>query len=234
MRTPSKSLAVAALLSLVTLAAQAETLRIGLPSEATSIDPHFHNLNPNNQVAAHIFETLIGQDDRQRLVPALATGWKALDDTTWEFALRKDVTFHDGSAFTADDVLCSFARAPDVPNSPSSFALYTKGKTLEKVDDHTIRITTDAPYPLMANEVSTIFIVSDEGGCDAKTEEFNAGAAAIGTGPFALESYRPSEAIVLTRNDDYWGDKPRWSRVELRPIKAAPSRVAALLAGDVA
>jgi len=228
-----KSVSFLACLLITTSAVHAETLRIGLPSEATSVDPHFHNLNPNNQVAAHIYDSLIGQDESQRLLPGLATEWTALDDTTWEFKLRENVTFHDGSPFTADDVLCSFERAPNVPNSPSSFSLYTRGKTLTKIDDYTIRITTENPYPLMANEVSTIFIVSKASGCDATTAEFNSGDAAIGTGPFELSVYKPGETITLKRNDGYWGKAPIWESVELIPVKSAPSRVAALLAGDV-
>ncbi len=223
---------VAAAVALPT-AAQAEELTIGLGSEVTSMDPHFHNLTPNNQVADHIFEPLILQNERQQLMPGLAVSWKPIDDLTWEFKLREGVTFHDGSPFTADDVLCTFERAPNVPNSPSSFATYTKGKTLEKVDDYTVRIKTPEPYPLMANDVSTIFIVSDETGCGATTEDFNAGEATHGTGPFQFVEYVPGDRIVLERNDDYWGDKPTWSRVTLKPIKSDPSRVAALLAGDV-
>ncbi|MEM6665247.1 MAG: ABC transporter substrate-binding protein [Pseudomonadota bacterium] len=213
--------------------ANAAELTIGLASEATSIDPHFHNLTPNNQVADHIFDALVGQDERQRLVPGLAVYWKPHDDIKWEFKLREGVTFHDGSAFTADDVLCSYERAPDVPNSPSSFGTYLKGKTFEKVDDFTILAKTPEPYPLMVNDLSTVPIISDETGCGATTEQFNAGEAAIGTGPFKFAEYVPGDRIVLTRNDGYFGDAPEFETVTLKPIKSGPARVAALLAGDV-
>ena len=225
--------AAAACAMLAAGAASAEKLVIGLASEPTSIDPHYHNLGPNNAVARHIFGRLILQNEKQQLTPGLATEWGPIDDTTWEFKLREGVTAHDGSPVNADDVLCSFERAPAVPNSPSGFSTYTKGKTLTKVDDHTIHISTEAPYPLMANDVSTIPIVTDEHGCDAATEAFNDGSAAIGSGPFKLASYTPGESIVLERFDDYWGEAPEWTEVELRPITSAPSRVAALLAGDV-
>ena len=74
-------------------------ITIGLGSEPTSIDPHFHNLGPNNQIAQHIFSRLVEQDEKQRLSPGLAESWKAINETTWEFKLRKDVKFHDGSVF---------------------------------------------------------------------------------------------------------------------------------------
>ena len=214
-------------------AVHAEELTIGLASEPTAMDPHFHNLGPNNSMASHIFDALIIQDAKQQLTPGLATEWKPVDDLTWEFKLRQGVSYHDGSAFTADDVVCSFLRAPDVPNSPSSFATYTKGKTVSKIDDFTIQIKTAAPYPLMANDVSTVPIVSDATGCTGTTEQFNSGAATIGTGPFKFVSYSPGDSIVVERNDGYWGTKPQWTKVTFKPIKSGPARVAALLAGDV-
>lgn len=223
----------AAAIALVSHSAAAEELTIGLASEPTAIDPHFHNLGPNNAMSRHMFDRLILQNENQQLEPGLAVSWQPVDDLTWEFKLREGVTFHDGSPFTADDVVCTWDRAPNVPNSPSSFATYTKGKTVEKIDDFTVHFKTEAPYPLMANDVSTVTIVSDEVGCGATTEEYNAGTAAMGTGPFKFVSYTPGDSIVLERNDDYWGEKPVWSKVTFKPIKSGPARVAALLAGDV-
>ena len=225
--------AVAAATLLAASPVMAEKLVIGLSSEPTAMDPHFHNLGPNNAVARHIYDNLINQDEKQRLKPGLAVSWKPIDELTWEFKLRQGVKFHDGSDFNADDVICTFERAPNVPNSPSSFGTYTKGKTLVKIDDYTVHFKSESPYPLMANDVSTIAIISDGAGCGASTEEFNNGKASVGTGPFKFAGYKPGEAISFTRNDTYWGDKPAWSEVELRPIKSGPSRVAALLAGDV-
>lgn len=213
--------------------ASAEKLTIGLASEPTAMDPHFHNLGPNNAMTLHIFDRLVDQDDKQRLIPGLAVSWKPIDDLTWEFKLREGVKFHDGSDFNADDVVCTIERAPNVPNSPSSFGTYLKGKSVEKVDDHTVHFKTAQPYPLMANDISTIRIISNETGCGAATEDFNSGAAAVGTGPFKFVSYKPGESIVVKRNEDYWGKAPIWSEIEFRPISSGPSRVAALLAGDV-
>jgi peptide/nickel transport system substrate-binding protein len=224
--------AVLAALALCT-AATAQELRLGVAAEPTSMDPHFHNLTPNNSMLSHIFEYLVDQDERQRLQPGLAESWKAIDDTTWEFKLRRNVKFHDGTPFTADDVLFSFERAPNVEGSPSSFGIYAKGKTLTKVDDHTVHIKTAAPYPLMPNDVSQIFIISKKHASGAKTTDFNSGKAAVGTGPFRYVEYTPGNRIVMQRNESYWGTKPHWARVVFRGIKSDPSRVAALLAGDV-
>lgn len=226
------AVAIAALFA-VTAPVLAEELTIGLASEPTSMDPHFHNLTPNNAMSRHIYDTLIRQDENQGLNPGLAVEWKPVDDVTWEFKLREGVAFHDGSPFNADDVMCSFERAPNVPNSPSSFASMTKGKTLEKIDDYTIHIKTEAPYPLMANDVSNVPIISSDTGCAAETEDFNSGEASIGTGPFTFVSYKPGDSIVMAANENYWDGVSPWSQVTFKPISSGPARVAALLAGDV-
>ena len=224
---------VAALLLALAGAVSAKNLTIGLASEPTAIDPHFHNLTPNNSLLSHLFDALVLQDENQNLIPGLAVSWRAIDDTTWEFKLRQGVKFHDGSPFTADDVIFTFERAPDVEGSPSSFGIYTKGKEVVKIDDHTIRIKTERPYPLMPNDVSTILIISEEKGRGAKTPDYNSGKAAVGTGPFRFVEYVPGDRIVFERNEAYWGSKPEWTKVTFKPIKSGPSRVAALLAGDV-
>ncbi|MGH1360416.1 MAG: ABC transporter substrate-binding protein [Burkholderiaceae bacterium] len=221
---------VAALLSQSVLA---DSITIGINSEATSIDPHFHNLSPNNQIARQIFNGLIDQGPRQELIPGLAESWRPINDLTWEFKLRQGVKFHDGSDFNADDVICTFERAPVVPNSPASFALYIRGKQAVKVDDFTVHFKTEKPYPLMGNDISTVNIVSDATGCNGTTDDFNKGKAAVGTGPYKFVEYVPGDRIVLARNEQYWGSKPDFEQVTFKPIKSAPARVAALLAGDV-
>ncbi|MGL4241662.1 MAG: ABC transporter substrate-binding protein, partial [Beijerinckiaceae bacterium] len=205
-------LALAALLALANTA-QAQELRIGTSSEPSAIDPHFHNTTPNKAVARIVFEPLVFQDERQQLQPGLAESWRALDDRTWEFTLRKGVTFHDGSPFTADDVVFTFQRAPNVPRSPSSFASFIAGKTVEKVDDHKIVIRTATPQPLTPVDLSTFGIVSARAAKEATTQDFNTGRAAVGTGPYRFVSFTPGESIVVERYDAHWREKPHWKTV---------------------
>ncbi len=229
------SAAVVALFAVGCVApAGAADISIALGADVTSIDPHYHNLTPNNNIAEHVFETLITKDARSRLKPALAESWRAVDELTWEFKLRRGVKFHDGGDFTAQDVVFSLDRVPNVPNSPSSFATYSKQIT-EKivVDPYTIRFKTATPYPLMPTDMSTIFILSARAAKGATTEDFNSGKATIGTGAFKFVRYAKGDRIELARNDAYWGAKAAWDKVTLRIITADPTRVAALLAGDV-
>ncbi len=225
--------ALAAAMSLPLSAAVAKDLIVGLKGEPSSIDPHYHNLTPNNALAREVFDRLIMPDEKQQLKPGLATSWTAIDDLTWEFKLRKGVKFHDGSPFTADDVVFTFNRAPNVPNSPSSFATYLKGKTIKKIDDHTVHISTKKPFPLMPNEMMTFSIISKKHGEGATTADYNSGKAAIGTGALKFVEWVPGDRLVYARNDDYWGEKPEWDKIIIKPIKSNPARVAALLSGDV-
>lgn len=211
----------------------AADISIGLGAEVTSMDPHYHNLSPNNNVAEHIFGKLVEQDERQRLKPGLAESWRAIDGTTWEFKLRRGVKFHDGADFTADDVAATIERIPNVPNSPSPFTTYTKPLgQMTVVDPHTIQFKTAAPAPLLPTDISNVFIVSRRQ-VKAATEDFNSGKAMNGTGPFKFAGWTRGDRINLVRNDGYWGPKPAWNKVTLKLITNDPSRVAALLSGDI-
>ncbi|RPI44817.1 MAG: ABC transporter substrate-binding protein [Betaproteobacteria bacterium] len=214
--------------------AAAQQITIGLGGDVTSIDPHYHNLTPNNNVADHIFGSLVRQDPNQRRVPGLAESWRAVDDLTWEFKLRKGAKFHDGSDVTAEDVVFSIDRVAKVPNSPGPFTIYTKQVTEAiVVDPLTVRLKTAKPYPNMVIDIATVQIVSKKAAAGASTDDFNSGKAAIGAGPYKLVRYARGDRIELVRNDAYWGPKPHWERVTFRMLTNDASRVAALLAGDV-
>jgi peptide/nickel transport system substrate-binding protein len=101
------------------------SLRIASVTEAVSLDPHFQYFGPDRKAHRHIFEALCAPDERQRLRPALAESWRALDDRTWEFHLRPGVRFHDGSPFTAENAIFSLERAPRVPGGASSLGAFT-------------------------------------------------------------------------------------------------------------
>ena len=186
----------------VPFGALAQTITIGLAADVTSIDPHFHVLGPNQNIAEHVFETLVAKDARQRLKPGLAESWRAIDDTTWEVKLRRGVKFHDGSDFTAEDVVFSLARPETIKNSPSSFTVYTKAITgTQVVDPLTMRLRTAAPYPLMPNDLSVVPMVSKKAATGASTEDFNAGKAAVGTGPYKFVRWAKGDRIEIVRND---------------------------------
>ena len=213
--------------------AAAANLTIGLATDVTAIDPHYHNVTPNNNVAFHLFGYLVERNEKSQLVPGLATEWKTIDPTTWEFKLRRGVKFHDGSDFTAADVVASIERVPTVPNSPGPFTAYTKViQKIDVVDPYTIRFKTAAPYPLMPSDMTQIVIIN-KAFQKASTDDFNSGKAVVGTGPYKLVRYAKGDRLELARNDAYWGGTTPWEKVTLRLLPQDAPRVAALLSGDV-
>ena len=217
-----------------TAQAQTGTLRIALADAVTSLDPHFYNATPNHNVAIHLFDRLVDRDAAAQPVPALALSWHANADDVWDFALRENVAWHDGKAFTADDVVFTLARARNVPNSPGGFAGMLRAiARVEAVSPHRVRIHTNGPAPTLPRDLALVHIVSRHAGEGATTADYNAGRAAIGTGPYKLAGAVPGERIDLVRNGAWWGPAPDWPAVTLRIIPNATARAAALLAGDV-
>lgn len=248
-RTTVHKLVVCAAVASLSAPVWANELKIGVASEPTSIDPHFNLLTPNEQLRKHVFEALTGYDELRRVKPVLAESWKPVSPKVWEFKLRKDVKFHDGTPFTAQDVIYSLCRVSKVVNSPSSYSIAIKSVVNAKATDpYTLQLETATVYPLLPNDLSKIGIISaklnngesttfNKDGCEGSswpaTKDFNSGKLAVGTGPFKFAEFVSGSRVVLTQNDQYWGGKPHWTKVVFRPIPNEGPRVAALLSGDV-
>ena len=220
------------LAGMIAVPASADELRIGTITEATSIDPHLFIAIPNRQVVRSIFDRLIEHDRKGNLLPNLATSWKPVDDLTWEVQLRKGVKWHDGSPFTADDVAFTFNRIVNMKEG-AGFTNYVAGKEVVKIDDHTIQIKTKKPRPILPREIAVFMIASKKNATGANADDFNTGKATIGTGPYKFVEWVRGDRIVFEANADHWGGKPDWDRVVYKPMSSNPSRVAALLNGDV-
>jgi len=223
-----------ALVFTAALPAYAADLVIGMGADVTSLDPHVLNAAPNNSIAEHVYDTLVNRDPRQRLQPGLAESWRVVDETTWEFKLRRGVKFHDGSEFTAEDVAFTVERPATLKGVPGGFTVFTRA-IAERVivDPYTIRFKTAKPYPNMPIDMSLLPILSKKAAQAASSADFDAGKAAIGAGPYRLVRFIKGDRIELARNDGYWGPKPAWDRVTFRLLTNDASRLAALLAGDV-
>jgi peptide/nickel transport system substrate-binding protein len=216
------------------LPAAAQTLTMGYAATVTSIDPHWHNLGPNNMLGMHIFDRLVERDARARPYPALAESYHPISETVWEFKLRSGIAWHDGTPFTADDIVFTVARAPNVANSPGGFGGFLRSVArIEVLDPRTIRIHTKEPHPLLPLDLASVAIIARHAATGADNESFNSGRAAIGTGPYRLAAYRSGDRIELVRNDAWWGGQQPWQRVTVRFLLNDGARTAALLAGDV-
>lgn len=216
------------------LPAAAQDITIGTKLELNTLDPHFFASFPAGSSHELIYEKLTFQDANGVIQPQLALSWKMLSDQLWEFKLRPNVKFHDGTPLTAADVAFTIERIPAVPNSPNSFAQYTRNiERVEQVNPLTVRIHTKAPNPALPLEMSTLFVVSAKNGKGATTADYNSGKKAIGTGPYKLAEWVSGERLVVQRFEGHWGGKPTWSKVTERVIAKDSSRLAALLSGQV-
>ncbi|MFT4783320.1 MAG: peptide/nickel transport system substrate-binding protein [Paracoccaceae bacterium] len=233
------------LLSTVSLPASAETLRWARAGDALTLDPHAQNEGPTSALAHQIMEPLIIRDMTGAMVPALATAWapSAEDPNVWAFDLREGVTFHDGAEFDSADVKFSLERAMTTDSDYKELlASVTEVRAPSK---YKIEIVTNGPNPIMANNLTNLFIMDKEwaeANGAAKVQDYEGGentfAAknANGTGPYKLVSREPDVKTVLTANPDYWGvgEFPlAVTEIIYTPIQNAATRVAALLSGEV-
>ena len=232
-RLLSLSISAAVAAMLCAGAACAQSLSIAFADPLSSLDPQLNNHAGDRSVDLHFWDLLIENKDN-KLQPGLALSWKALDDKTWEFKLRRDVKWQDGKPFGAEDVIFSYQRARNVPGSVASYAGYLRTiESMNAKDPYTLVIKTNIPNPDLPLNLASIHIVSKHVGEKSSTEDYNSGRAMVGTGPYKFISYTPGDRVMMARNDGYWGGKPAWQQVSYRYINNGPARTAALLSGDV-
>ena len=220
--------------------ASAATIRIASQGDATSLDPHSHNESFTNYFLANVYEGLVGRDRDFQISAQLAESWEQVDDTTWIFKLRPGVTFHDGSAFSAEDVVFSFDRA--LRESSNFKHVLASVASYKAIDELTIEIITTAPNPILLNDLLDLMILdkqwAEANGAEepinlqAEEKSFSA-TNANGTGPFAVSSRAQGEKTELVKYADYWNESGNIDKVVFTPINNASTLVSALLSGEV-
>jgi peptide/nickel transport system substrate-binding protein len=145
-------------LSAVGVVASAQTVRIANQGDALSMDPHSLNETLQLSVTGNVYEPLVGRNKDLSLTPMLATSWKQTSPTVWRFELRKGVQFHDGTPFTADDVVFSLARTQVEGSDMKSYT--NDFKEVRKIDSHTVEIETKTPFPILPDVLSLVYIMS--------------------------------------------------------------------------
>ena len=217
--------------------APAQTLNFAYDADPVSLDPHEQLSGGTLQLSHMIFDPLVRWNQELGFDARLAESWERIDDTTVRFNLRDGVTFHSGNEMTAEDVVWTIERLKSSPDFKGIFAGWTSA---EAVDEDTVEIKTDGPSPLFLHTATYVFpmdsAVYEEGGAEiAKHGDSFASQNASGTGPFIITEREQGVRVVFERNPNYW-DASSPGNVQtaiLSPIKESPTRVAALLSGDV-
>ena len=231
--------------ALTVAAADAKTLRWASQGDPQTADPFSQNEGLTNMFSQSVHDTLVMRDNTLKLVPGLATSWQQVNPTTWRFTLRQGVKFHDGSPFTADDIVFSYERASH-PNSQLRQYAIPVGKP-RKIDDFTVEFVQDKPNPITLEHATTIYIMSKAWAIKNKVErpldykakeETFASRNANGTGAWILVTREPGIRTVLKRNPDWWGAKDgratgNVTEVVYTQVSADATRTAALLSGQV-
>jgi peptide/nickel transport system substrate-binding protein len=224
------------------LGAPSRTLRYAGQGDVLDLDPHGANEDQTGSIRGAIYEGLLSLSWDLSVHPALAVDWTQPSPTTWRFRLRRGVKFHDGTPFTAADVVYSFRR---VTRGNADMASHVATvKEVVAVDDLTVDVVTRGPDPILLRRLPYFFVISKawaerNGAGDPPgrfATESPTARRANGTGPFRLVERVPDTRIALEANPDWWGNATRehnLDRIVYRPIASSATRVAALLSREV-
>ncbi|MEX2502103.1 MAG: ABC transporter substrate-binding protein [Trueperaceae bacterium] len=215
-----------------TATAQGDVVRIGLSVEPGSLDMHADTTTASLDVNQAIYETLLRFDQDMNLVPWLATDWEQLDEVTYRFDLREDVTFHSGAPFDAEAVKAHFDRMvlPADPGLAQAYLFFIEETVV--IDEHTIELRLVEPYgPTLAYLALPFTAIQDA----ARYEEIGSrfGVEPSGTGPFVMDQWNRGSDLNLVANEDYWGGEPAVDGLQFRIIPEPGPRTIALQQGEI-
>jgi peptide/nickel transport system substrate-binding protein len=233
--------AAVAALAIAAVPGHAATLRWAAQNDILTLDPHSQNHTTTHAIMQYVYEGLTRYSKDFQVEPCLATSWEQITPTQWRFHLRKGVKFHDGTPFTADDVVFSYGR---ILQPQGTNQIYVSGvKEMKKIDDYTVDAILSGPNPVLLRLFTDFRIMSKAWSAKNKSESIQnykakeenyASRHTNGTGPYLVNLWEPDKRVVMTANPAWW-DKLEGNVTEViyTPIKADATRVAALLSGDV-
>lgn len=214
------------------LAEVQDTLTVAFRAEPANLDPHNNGSLSSFAVERAIFDRLVDKDAEGKIIPMLATGWEVLDDTTIRFSLRDDVYFHNGEKLTAEDVVYTIQRAEVMSSSKAYMAAFDGANTVA-VDEYTVDVKLHEPFAAALN-----YLASARGNivCKKAVEEMGLEEHMrnpVGSGPFKFVDWVSGDHITLTRNDNYWGEKPAYTNLVCRTITESNGRTIELETGGI-
>lgn len=213
----------------LTLPAMARDLTIDLSGEPATLDPHMQ-WNPDSYyVYRNIFDNVVTRDNAGEIVPQIATKWDYASDTELVLTIRDDVTFHDGTPLTAEDVAYSVTRIIDPEFGSPQLGQFNQIAKAEVTGPNTVKLTTKSPYPALLAQLVKLSVVPKHVVEEVGRDAFN--AAPVGSGPYSFEDWTRGVSVTLVQNADYWGDTGAFETAVFRAVPDAATRLADLQAG---
>ncbi|MEU4362503.1 ABC transporter substrate-binding protein [Promicromonospora sp. NPDC023987] len=215
-------------------------------AEPSCLDPHVGGNYPQALIATQYLESLVSLNEDGEVIPWLATEWQESDDgMAWEFTLREDVTFTDGTPFDAEAVAANIAHVQDPATASSTgYLALAKVEDVVVVDDHTVRLELSAPDSALLESLSQVWVAMESPKALERSQDENC-AAPVGTGPFVVDEWERQDSVTLVRNEDYNSPPadvpvdaegtglPYLDSIVWRFIPDSASRYAALQSGEV-
>ena len=217
--------------SMVAAAEPQGEFRVALPWTPENLDPTMNLSSIRAAVGVSMFDSLVGRDAENRLVPQLAESWKLLDATTWQFTLRKGVIFHDGEPFNAEAVRFTIRRVLDPEQKSPNRANIAEIARVDALDDSTINIVTRQPYAPLLSRLIDFPILPPKYTAEKGNQVF--ALRPVGTGPFKFVELIKDDRLVLEAFDRHWRGAPKVRRIVFKPIPEPFTRAAALRNNEV-
>ena len=226
------ALVLCLVLGMSTALAAGDTLIVGNPLDAVSLDPHRTNDAASALPMFQIYDTLVKLSPEMTIEPSLATEWTQIDENTLEFKLHQGVKFHNGEEMKASDVKFTFERHINPETAaPAAFMLSTLSE-VQVVDDYTVRFITKEPCASLLYNLTHVDmgILSEKAVTEAGDNYAN---QPIGTGPYKFVSWKKNQEIRLVRNDEYFGEKAKVENLVIRIIPEGATMMAELQTGGI-
>jgi peptide/nickel transport system substrate-binding protein len=234
---PLAAALILALLALATVptgvtAQGKDTLTVALVSHAPTLDPHMHFERVGILVNINMFDSLLHRNTKLEFEPSLATSWKPISDTQWEFKIRKGVRFHNGDVMTPADVKYSFDRVIDQTKKSPQYGNIRAIKEVRVIDAETVHIITDKPFPLLLERL-VFFPIVNKKHIEAVGDQAFGTTSPVGTGPWKFVEWKRDQVIRLEAFEQHWRGKPAFKYLNFRNIPEVATQVAEIKTGGV-
>jgi peptide/nickel transport system substrate-binding protein len=210
------------------------TLTMSQPADATTMDPQLQGDVADMNILINMFDCLTTRDAQNRLVPQLATSWRAVNPTTWRFTLRKGVTFHNGEPFNAAAMKYSIERMLNPKTASPIVEFADAGVTgVNIIDEYTADVVSNAPAPIIP-EQSALFdgVMVPPKYIEEKGAAYFA-KHPVGTGPFKFAAWQPGVQVAMEANSRYWGGAPSIAQLIVKPVPDTATALASLESGEL-